>query len=456
MMAFYRLFDWIGKLTGTIIFTPHSYVVGNCAEEIYFGLLQARREHKKLIILYPYELPWKLKFGLPNIEVVNIESEYRYPLNSLVYFFGRLLITTYFAFFRLLSLFVWKLLGYLLNDLYRNPRIGALTLWQPEEQMRDFNWDVVDQYDWRKQLAMPLPVSMAKQKKITAENLRVRMGLPKDAWFACLHVRESGFRDSSSFTEGDSYSERNANILNYIGAIKEITSRGGWVVRMGDATMTKLPIMERVIDYPFTEEKSALMDVYLISECRVYIGMMSGIYDVARLFQRPMIMTNMNNWMWTFPINRGDLGVMKHVYSKSKKRFLTVREWLLEPWLAVSFSHKVGDDYVFYENTPSELSTVVKEFFERGDDWELTPLQRQFAELRLRRGKEIISEVMFDPDDIAPAFHEDAANYDVVERYRLASRLDSAVGTLGTEFLQENWDSTWVDGDAAKQIGCVK
>lgn len=439
MVMFYRLCDWVGKLTGTIIFTPHTYVVGNCAEDIYYGLIQARREHKKLIILYPYELPWRLKFGLPNIELVNIESEYRFPLNKSLYIVGRILITAYFAFFRSLSLLVRLLSGHHLNDLYRTPRIGALTLWQPEEKMASFSWDVVDKYDWRKQLETPLQVSLGKQKKTIAENLRVRMGLPKDTWFACLHVRESGFRDSASFKENDSYSERNANILNYIGAIKEITSRGGWVIRMGDATMTKLPVMERVIDYPFTEQKSALMDVYLISECRVYIGMMSGIYDVARLFQRPMIMTNMNNWMFTFPIKRGDLGVMKHIYSKSKKRFLTVREWLLEPWAAVSYAHKLGVDYVFYENTPDELRSVVKEFFDRGDEWEPSPLQRQFAELRLHQGREIIGDVMFTANDVYSYYHKSIVNFDLTERYRLASRLDSAIGMLGTEFLQQNW-----------------
>lgn len=451
MVMFYRLCDWIGKLTGTIIFTPHTYVIGNCAEDIYFGLLQARREHKKLIILYPYELPWRLKFGLPNIALVNIESEYRFPLNNVLHIIGRILITAYFAFFRSLSLLVRLLVGHHLNDLYRTPRIGTLTLWQPEERMKNFSWDVVNQYDWRKQLETPLQVSIGKQNNIIAENLRIQMGLPKDAWFACLHVRESRFRDSATFKENDSYSERNANIFNYIGAIEEITSRGGWVVRMGDATMTKLPDIERVIDYPFTEQKSALMDIYLISQCRVYIGMMSGIYDVARLFQRPMIMTNMNNWMFTYPIQKCDLGVMKHVYSKSKGRFLTVREWILEPWGAVSYSHKLGKDYVFYENTPDELRAVVKEFFDRSENLTASPLQNEFDELRLSRGKEILADVMFTADDVCSYYHKDIVNFDMTERYRLASRLDSAVGMLGTEFLQKNWEFNLTNEELAER-----
>lgn len=452
----YRLCDWIGKKTGTIILTPHLAAVGNCAEDVYFGLLKARREGKKLVILWPYELPWRLKFRLTNVEVVNVESEYRaISYDNLLCIAGRVLITAYFAFFRTLSLVRRLLFGVHLNNVYRIPIIGESTLWHPEG-VQGFSWDVVNQYDWQKQLETPLKVFIGKKKRLIAERQRRLMGLPEDAWFVCLHVRESGFRDSEFYKEKDSYDERNANIFNYIGAIEEITSRGGWVVRMGDASMTKLPVMERVIDYPFTDSKSALMDVYLISQCRLYIGMMSGIYDVARLFQRPMIMTNMNNWMWTFPIKRGDLGVAKHIYSKSKKRFLTLREWILEPWGSVSFSHNIGDEYVFYENTPDELRAVVKEFFDRSDDWEPTPLQQQFNDSRVHRGREIISERLFFADNVQPYYRKNVADYDLVERYRLASRLDSAVGMLGAEFLQQNWECDAMNVRLVELYGCVK
>jgi putative glycosyltransferase (TIGR04372 family) len=205
--------------------------------------------------------------------------------------------------------------------------------------------------------------------------------------------------------------------------------------------MTRLPAMERVIDYPFTEEKSALMDVYLISQCRLYIGMMTGIYDVARLFQRPMIMTNMNNWLYTYPIKKEDLGIAKHVYSKSRGRFLSLREWIAEPWNAVSYSHPIGEDYVFHENSPDELKAVVVEFFNRGDSFGRSELQTQFDDARIKRGREIVNERMFLPEDVQLYYRKNIADYDLLERYRLASRLESAIGCLGAEFLQQNWES---------------
>lgn len=417
----YRLCDWIGDLTGTIILTPCTYAVGNCAEQIYYGLIQARKEKKKLVILYPYELPGRLKFGLPNMELVNIESEYRCSLNVVSHNIARLLVTIYFGFFRAFSFPVRLVTGRHLNEYYRTPMLGALALWKPDPWITNFSWDIVEKYEWRKQLEEPLQVSLGKRKKITAENMRVKMGIPADAWFACLHVREGGFHK-------DQCAERNANILNYIDAIKEITGRGGWVVRLGDATMTRLPAMERVIDYPFTEYKSALMDIYLISECRVYIGMSSGVFDVAQLFQRPIITTNMSSWLYPYPKKKNDIGLFKHIYSKSRNRFLSIREWLDEPFEAVSF-RTLGEDYVLHENSPQELETAIREYFDCDGNFGITPLQSQFNELRLRNGKKLITESYISEPE-----------WDMEHRYRIASRLDSVAGVISPDYLQKNWE----------------
>lgn len=418
----YRLCDWLGEATGTIIQIPCTYAVGNAAEQMYFGLVKARRENKKLLIVYPYELPGRrLRFGLPNMELVDIESDYGLALNPLLHHAVRLLVTAYFAFFRLLSFPVRLVTGKHLNDYYRTPMIGTLDLWKPEPWIANFSWDIVDRYEWRKQLEQPLRVSLKKRKKMAAEAVRARMGIPEGAWFACLHVREGGFHK-------DQCAERNANILNYIDAIKEITSRGGWVVRLGDATMTRLPAMEHVIDYPFTEFKSALMDIYLIAECRYYIGMSSGIFDVAQLFQRPIMLTNISSWLYPFPLKRCDMGLFKHVYSKSRNRFLSIREWLDEPFEAVSF-RTLGPDYVLHENSPEEIRTAVREFLGYGGQGERTEVQRQFDEIRLRNGKKLITESFISE-----------AEWDMEHRYRLASRLDAPAGVLNTDYLQKNWE----------------
>lgn len=416
-----RVCEWIGRKTNTIVMIPHPIVVGNCAEQIYNGLLKARKEGKKLVLLHQYNLPWPLHYRLTNHDLIDVDSEYRaFSRSSWWHIVGSALVTAYAAIFRIL-LRPLRRLGYTLSEFDYYPMVGLTTLWQPEPVMPEFSWEVVAQYDWPTELHKKIPVHLAPQKKTVAERERKRMGLPDDAWHVCLHVRESGFHQ-------DDMTERNASIANYVEAIREITSRGGWVIRMGDPTMTRLPPMDQVIDYPFTPSKSYAMDLYLISECRSYIGMQSGIYSIAFMFQRPMILANMASWFYPFPHRSGDVGVLKHVYSKSRQRFLSVREWMMEPFNATSFS-LLGNDYVLYENEPAELRATVREFLDRGGNGEPTALQREYTELRLSRGRALLEQPIVPHD----------AFWDMHQRYRLASQLESAVGLISDDFLQKNW-----------------
>jgi len=416
------LSEWIGERTGTVIMIPHPTMIGNCAEQIYHGFLKARREKKKLALLFQYPLPWPSNFRLTNHELLNIESDYRaFPSSSPWYFIGNVFVTAYVAVSRALNL-ITRRLGRPISDRDIYPCIGHTALWQPKETMPGFSNDIVAGYDWPAQMRSRLPVYLEAQKRETALLARTRMGLPEEAWFVCVHVRESGFHN-------DTMAERNASILNYVEAINEVTSRGGWVVRLGDPTMTRLPPMERVIDYPFTLSRSPLMDLYLISECRAYIGMQSGILDIASLFQRPIILTNMASWLYPLTAKIGDMGVLKHVYSKSKRRFLSVREWMSEPFAAVSF-FALGEDYELCENDPEELRQVVREYLDRDGNTEPTLLQRECYELQQLRGMTMIQE---------PIIKDNPYN-DLHNRYRIACRLVSSGVMISDAYLRQNWE----------------
>ncbi|MBK8759908.1 MAG: TIGR04372 family glycosyltransferase [Sulfuritalea sp.] len=418
-----RLCAWIGDRTGTIVVIPHPIVVGSCAEQIYPSLLKARREGKKLVLLHQYSLPWPIHYRLTNHELIDIASEYKTLSSDSPWFVvGSALVTFYAAVARTLNLLTRRL-GFPLSDADVYPCVGNMTIWQPKEIMPGFSWEVVAEFDWPTQVHTRLPVSLLPHKKAAAEHERVRLGLPADAWFVCLHVRESGFHN-------DTMTERNASISNYAKAIKEVTVRGGWVVRLGDPSMTRLPPMERVIDYPFTSSKSALMDIYMISECRAYIGMQSGVFDVATLFQKPIILTNMASWLYPFPVKYGDVGVFKHVYSKSRQRYLSVQEWMAEPFDAVSY-FAPREDYVYHENSPEELRATVQEFFERNGTGTPTSLQCECSDLRQQRGRCMVENKILSDDPLG----------DLHNRYRVAFHLSSARGVISHEYLKKNWDS---------------
>ena len=63
-----------------LIQTPWVGAIGNCAEEIYYGLLRARRENKKVLFLFPHDLDNILRFSKRGInrELLNVECDYRF------------------------------------------------------------------------------------------------------------------------------------------------------------------------------------------------------------------------------------------------------------------------------------------------------------------------------------------------------------------------------------------
>lgn len=427
MKTLHRLVNKINDVGPFVLLTPCISVIGNCSEEILFGLHRARREGKKLVILYPYDLPWKFRFPLTNREVFDVVSPYRAEVPAPLFVLARVLLTALYGPFRVLTLVLGKVLGQWahLHGRFTHPCLGATTLWKPAEEPAEFHWNVAESYRWTEQIQTPLPVGLRPEKRARAHATRLEMEIPEGAWFVGLHVRERGF-----YNDREEYTCRNGTIANYFPAIREVTSRGGWVVRLGDKSMTPLPKMDRVVDYPHTRFKSDLMDMYLLSECRFYIGMSSGILDTAFLFQRPMLIANMTNMTFVYPRRPEDRGIPKHVYSKSRGRFLSLREIFEASWEAQHF-HYLGDDYEMHENSPEEIRAALLDFLaglDRGGV-PLTSLQAEANRLRVTEGRKLISRVLF------PDHYDDMHN-----RYRLASRLESALGALSPDFVAANWE----------------
>lgn len=185
-----------------------------------------------------------------------------------------------------------------------------------------------------------------------AANLGEMGVYPKD-WFVCLHVRTSAFhKDQADY--------RNASFDNYLLAIEHIISLGGKVVRLGDAGQGIIPFpMPGLIDYPNTRWKSEVMDLYLIKQCRFYIGTLSGILDTAYLLQTPTLCVNSLHFDMR-SANPCDRMLYKHVRRKGRNRSLTFAEAL------DSYHDILAEDwyqrYEFDENSGDEILAATREF----------------------------------------------------------------------------------------------
>jgi putative glycosyltransferase (TIGR04372 family) len=411
--------------------------LGDCSREIYYALLKARRERKRVLLLFTRRIFTTGKLGEVfrqcNRELFALSSPPRVR-NALLQWSGDWLLTLLYGAMAVPYLLwrrVLKLAGTVgvgggpkpFNLFLVRPSWGRSGLWRPTAAT-GFSLLAAEALDWAGQYAEPLAVCLDAAKVRRAEKQRLEMGIPLSDWFACVHIRESGFYGDHVL--GPS---RNADIHNCIEGMKVITAAGGWVVRLGDPSMTPLPPLVRVVDYPHTRFKSEFMDLYLVSRCRFVVCTNSGPSELARLFQVPVVFVNLTDMAAEFPTRRGELAVIKHVYSQSRRRFLSLRELLDEPFECQAHGYP-GPDYVMVENTPEEIKTVITEFLDHEQRGHYTPLQEAFREGRrrqirrwLERGACLVSH---------PAWQ-------VTEQYWLASRL-ALEGTLGRDFLERNWD----------------
>jgi putative glycosyltransferase (TIGR04372 family) len=146
------------------------------------------------------------------------------------------------------------------------------------------------------------------------------LGVPRDAWFAALHVREPGF-----VSKHEERRPRDGNVADFLDAVRMITDKGGWVIRLGNPGMTRLPELPNVIDYAFSDRRSADTDIFLLGECRMFLGTDSGPCDVTPLFGRP------NAMVGHLPVglgaqHRSDTYLPNTFWSKDCGRLLTFPE----------------------------------------------------------------------------------------------------------------------------------
>lgn len=413
----------LGKLTRRLFLMPHPTAIGNAVEDFLFGLMYAKRNKVKLVTLVPHPLLQKTGLKILDSKYLMYGNELTHPYyESRSYkFFSATVSVLYFA-FRIMTKSVYKTLKVNLPDTFYHPSLGQDLIWRPKGKS-SFDWQSAEDLNWSQQFndknfRLTLPAKLELQCSEEA----LKLGLPAAAWYVCIHVREGGY-------SGDETNFRNSDIENYIESIKYITSKGGWVIRMGDPSMQKLPPMEQVIDYAHHPGKNALLDIYLVEGCDFFIGTSSGMIHVAELFNKPMLFTNAVSYLNDLPQKPEDLIIFKHIKSKSINRELSLREWL-DSCEKIQTSTWSSVDWEYIENTSAEILTATKQFLNHSSQVEDSKLQMEFKDLHISKMKLLSKSFRF-------SLESDEKNSN--EWYRFAARYLSWKGSIGSDFLANRW-----------------
>ena len=220
------------------------------------------------------------------------------------------------------------------------------------------------QRQWEAENRAPL-LGLSEAHRQRGRQTLAALGMPEDAWFVSLHVREAGYHLEAA--PWDHNALRNARIGDYFPAIKAVTARGGWVVRLGDPSMTALPPMERVIDYVHSDVRADWMDVFLCAGCRFVVGTTSGPYAVGFVFGVPSVGTN---WfpLGYWPYSTRDIFVHKLLRRRDDGNFLDIRDSVRPPLAGMHWpNYYDANGLEVIDNSPDDITDAVVEMLDRFD-----------------------------------------------------------------------------------------
>lgn len=211
-------------------------------------------------------------------------------------------------------------------------------------------------------------LSLSDDEIERGRNTLAGLGMPKDAWFVCLHARSPVYmRDAGADDRHNTH--RNSDIRSFGKAAGQIAERGGWTVRIGASGTEPLPDWPNTIDLPHRHPWADWLDVFVLGGCRFFLGDSSGPVAVAATFGRPIVAANLqlgspSTWM--------DVHMPK-MYRRDG-RLLTLSEAIEAGLLMCQKPLPEGIEAV--DNTAEDIDTAVVEYM---DGWSDPERQDRYA-----------------------------------------------------------------------------
>jgi len=343
-----------------IFISDYENVIGNTSEKLFYAIHKAKRENKQIIFIRK-KLLFRFLFKRVDFKqltgIYNLESKYIYKNKLLdiligsyygfIFSFNVLLSAVLFV-LKVKKEFTYKLLGKNTENIHN---VGGLPTFKKES---------VDYIDWGLVHNDKLGFNFSLQDENRLKQNLINLGINDNDWFVCLHIRTAFFHNDAK-----SSSNRNSTPGNYKKAIEFIYQKGGKVVRLGDSV--DMSINSICIDYPNSIYKSELMDLYLIKNCRFYIGTNSGIWDTALLLGTQVLGVNYSDFLLR-PYKSTDKVLYKKIIRKKDNKKLSLKEVFREPLYVNSAlggenRKEFQKRYILQENTAEEIYIATEEMY---------------------------------------------------------------------------------------------
>ena len=184
--------------------------------------------------------------------------------------------------------------------------------------------------------------------------------------FICLTVRDDAYRkktfghDFMDLSFWDYQNFRNAKIENYYDISKVLLDKGYWVIRMGKIQKNKMNINHnKFLDYSFSTYKDDFLDIWLMANCFFSISNSTGIDEVAKMFRKPIVITDMA--YYNLPnLNLHSLTCFKKMIYKESKKLISLKEIIQNNYIEFSRTeHFTENGIELIDNSPQEIMETV-------------------------------------------------------------------------------------------------
>jgi len=191
-------------------------------------------------------------------------------------------------------------------------------------------------------------------------NLLSNMGVPESGWYVCLHNREGGYNPSSEST----HAFRNSTVQKFLPAVEYIVEKGGYVIRMGESTVTPFPAVEGIFDYARSHYKSFANDILLASNCRFWVGGLSGAFLMASVQGIPVAIVDAAPMGAVKVWGPGDIAVPKIYISNNSGLPIPFKDIFDSNLANIRRLHGfIENEVELVETPPDEVLEAVKEMF---------------------------------------------------------------------------------------------
>ena len=232
-----------------------------------------------------------------------------------------------------------------------------------------------------------LHISFTSEEELKGKEILKKFGVPEDAKFICLNVRDSGYiNKNKKFKLRDwSYHDyRNGDIDKFVLAAEELARRGYYVFRMGINVLKPLKSPNpKVIDYANSKMRSSFMDIYLGAKCCFCISTSAGFDGIPCIFRKPIAYITVP-FGTILTSNEKTLSITNHHKQKKNNKKLTISEIFSTN---VAFSDRSDEfkqnNVELEDNSPEEIRDLAIEMDERlNGNWKETRedllLQKKF------------------------------------------------------------------------------